>query len=217
MSSATALSPARVKSELAQPDLDAGVRSVAERIRTRGSATLRVAGRSMYPWIRPKDIVFVRRWDFDRLFPGNVVLFQRNGSLLVHRVIRVVSAKAGDEGTLHVATKGDAVADEDAPVTHAEFLGRVSRIHRKHRHIDMESLSRNALGRVLAGLSPASPLLYPPLRVIKRVFFVVARRTTSGVFLETKSHRADSVVIRGMEMSGRDLEAAAKSEAHSIP
>ncbi len=217
MSPGTAVSPALAESESAQPSADTGVRSVAERIRARGSATLRISGRSMYPWIRPLDIVFVRRWDFERISLGNVILFERNGRLLVHRVIRLVSAELGGETRLLAVTKGDAVAREDAPVNRAEFLGRVSRIHRKQRHIDMESLSRNVLGRVLATLSPASPFLYFPFRAIERIFFAGEGRTAGSVLLEGKSYREDSVVIRGVEMSGRDLEAAAKCESHALP
>jgi hypothetical protein len=68
-------------------------------------------------------------------------------------------------------TKGDALDRKDVPVSVEEFLGRVTRVHRGQRHIDLETLGRLILGRFLAFVSPASVLVYGPLRMIKRILF----------------------------------------------
>ncbi len=65
---------------------------VAEKMRSQGSAYLRVSGGSMVPWIRAGDFVFVRQFDFTKVAAGDVIVFGRNGLVVTHRVIRRVDA-----------------------------------------------------------------------------------------------------------------------------
>jgi signal peptidase I len=170
MSPATAVSPPRLD------DSDAGhtrrtipAQFIAERTRANGSACVRVLGRSMFPWIRPGDFVFVRRHDFGRVAPGDVILFERDSRIFAHRVLRRVTAPIGLKSGPVFITKGDALDGVDAPVSASEFLGRITRIHRRQRHIDLESLGQVFCARLLACISPASSLLYRPLRWAKRL------------------------------------------------
>ena len=48
----------------------------------------RVFGASMFPWIRSGDLVFARRFGYEQASPGDVILFERNDRLFVHRVLR---------------------------------------------------------------------------------------------------------------------------------
>jgi signal peptidase I len=121
----------------------------------------------MYPWIRSGDQVFVRRWDIDRISPGDVVLFERDQEFFVHRVLRRTRAANGES---LLVTKGDALDSQDQAVSSSEFLGRATRIHRKNRHIDIESLGQTMLSRSLARVSSFSILLYAPLRFVARLF-----------------------------------------------
>jgi signal peptidase I len=143
---------------------------ISRKIRSQGSVCLRVLGGSMTPWIRSGDLVFIKRFDFERVSTGDVILFERADRFFVHRVV-------GRRGFISVAkeqnrliTKGDALDKVDGAVSAEEFLGRATRVHRGRHHIDLESFTQVILGRVLALLSPMSPLLYRPMRFAKHVF-----------------------------------------------
>lgn len=164
MSSSTACVPARIDS--AKPPSSRGTvvpNQIAAKIRANGSVCFRVLGASMFPWIRSGDLVFARSFGYEQVSPGDVVLFEREERIFVHRTIRRARADAA------LITKGDALDSEDAPVSRSEFLGRVIRIHRDTRHIDIESLGWVLMGRILARISKASSLLYRPGRALKHL------------------------------------------------
>jgi hypothetical protein len=125
----------------------------------------------MFPWIRSGDLVFVRSFAYEQAARGDVVLFERGGRLFVHRVIQAAVAGAGARQRAALITKGDALDSADEPVTRAEFLGRVIRVHRGKRHIDMESMGRLMIGRLIARFSRASFTLYRPGRIVKYFLF----------------------------------------------
>jgi signal peptidase I len=144
---------------------------IAAKLRADGSVCFRVLGASMFPWIRSGDLVFVRRFAYEQASRGDVVLFERADRLFVHRVIRAAVAGAGGGERGALITKGDALDAEDEPVTRAEFLGLVLRVHRGDRHIDMGSIGRVMLGRLIARFSSASFALYGPVRFLKHLVF----------------------------------------------
>jgi len=144
---------------------------VADKMRSQGSACLRVSGGSMVPWIRSGDFVFIRRCDFAKISAGDVIVFQRSGLVVVHRAIRRVDGAASEKTASLLITKGDACDEEDTPVSAAEFLGRATRLHRGRRHIDLESLTQKLLGRLLARISFLSRVVYFPLRFGKHLLF----------------------------------------------
>jgi signal peptidase I len=141
---------------------------ISRKIHSQGSVCLRVLGGSMTPWIRSGDLLFIKRFDFERVSTGDVILFEREDRFFVHRIIG--RAHTARKGVAQFVTKGDALDGVDAPVSAAEFLGRATRIHRGHRHIDLESFTQVFLGRVLAHFSRISPLLYRPICFAKRVW-----------------------------------------------
>jgi signal peptidase I len=167
MSPSTAVSPARTDSERPHPGRPSLPHPIAAKIRAHGFVCFRVLGASMFPWIRTGDLAFVRRFPMEMVARGDVILFERESRLFVHRVLRRLPIEAGAKNQLALLTKGDTLDKEDAPISHAEYLGRVTRIHRGRRHIDLESLVQVALGRILARVSMASFLVYQPLRLVK--------------------------------------------------
>jgi signal peptidase I len=172
MSPSTAIAPARIESERAAPcQASPRVNPIAAKVRVNGSACFRVLGASMFPWIRSGDFVFVRRSAFEAASAGQVILYERNQRLFVHRVLRRLRDESAARGASLLITKGDALDGKDAPVSETEFLGRVTRVHRRQRHIDLEFLGRILLGRFLAIVSPASFLFYRPLRMLRRILF----------------------------------------------
>ncbi len=102
---------------------------------------------------------------------GEIVLFARGDQLYAHRVIhkRLVA------GTTMVVTKGDALPQKDFPLSGGELLGRVVRIHRGTREINLDSWPRLFLGWLLSLLSPWSERGYALARAVKR-FSTLGRR-----------------------------------------
>lgn len=94
----------------------------ADSLRASGRLRMRVAGSSMLPAIRPGDLVSVRRCGPAQASIGDVVLFQRDGRLFAHRVVRLEAES--------LVTRGDAVATDDPPVRATEFLGIVESTQR---------------------------------------------------------------------------------------
>lgn len=127
---------------------------------------MRILNGDMFPWMRSGDQVFVRRWNFELLRPGDVILFEREQEFSVHRVLSIEKNGA----TRRLITKGDALDSADTPVTAEEFVGRATRIHRGKRHIDIQSLGQRTAARVIARLSRLSRLWHAPLRSVKRIF-----------------------------------------------
>jgi signal peptidase I len=105
---------------------------VVEAISSLGEARLPVKGGSMVPSLWPGDIVEVRRRSVAEISPGEIVVFERNGLLVTHRVVEKVG---GPERTLLV-TRGDALRAPDAPVSSEELLGGVTAILRGGRRLE---------------------------------------------------------------------------------
>lgn len=167
MSAASALSPYPIDHEARRGTAPSAQESVADKVRVGGSATIRVVATSMFPWIRPGDQAFIRRYDFSQINSGDVILYERANRLFIHRVIRRITRLGlGGDVTLLVV-KGDALDRPDAPVSAKEFLGRAIRIHRGKRHIDLQSFSQTVLGKFLAGVSGLTRFVYGPLRSLR--------------------------------------------------
>jgi signal peptidase I len=168
MSVTSAVSPARISPNPSAPPSGAQVHTntIGSKIRAQGSASVRILNGDMFPWMRSGDQVFVRRWNFDLLRAGDVILFERNEDFFVHRVLSV----EGSGATRRLITKGDALDSADSPVTAEEFVGRATRIHRGKRHIDIQSLGQRIAARVIARLSLLSRLWHAPLRSVRRLF-----------------------------------------------
>jgi hypothetical protein len=96
---------------------------VRQVLRRFGAVRLRAFGASMWPAIQPGDLLDVQRVTPARLTPGDVVLFERNGRLFVHRVVwrrgRVMQ------------TRGDAHWRADPPLTADDLLGMVTVVSRE--------------------------------------------------------------------------------------
>jgi signal peptidase I len=170
MAATAAVSQVRVaEKERAVAVLAGATSDISRKMRSYGSVCLRVLGGSMTPWIRSGDLVFIKRYDFERVSAGDVILFEREGRFFVHRMIGREQTVQAREKVVRLITKGDALDGQDTPVSREEFLGRAIRVNRRHRHIDLESINRIVLGRIVARFSRMSPLLYRPLRFAKHL------------------------------------------------
>lgn len=113
--------------------------------------SLSFAGYSMYPALRPGDILITQKIPAERLCPGDIISYQRKGKCLVHRVI---GTKKGTEKRdkcspeICIQTKGDNMLHRDPEQISArtEYL-KVILIRRKKK------LIRPGFGPCLAFLS----------------------------------------------------------------
>lgn len=133
---------------------------IAKQLQDHGRVHLLVRGSSMQPWVRPGDIALIRRMGIEEVRCGDVVLFQREDRLFVHRLVE-------KRGTLREAkflAKGDAHPGPDGVVNSDLFLGRVTCIYRGDKRIDLDSPRQLALGLMVSQLSRRSAYWYPVAR-----------------------------------------------------
>jgi signal peptidase I len=109
----------------------------ADVLRSYGTLQLQVTGRSMFPAVRPGDVLVVNRIRGSAVAQGDIVVFARNRMLLAHRVV----ASNGPAGSW-LLTQGDATPAPDAPVHENEVLGKVATIVRGGKHILPRETSR---------------------------------------------------------------------------
>lgn len=145
-------------------------RAVSEHIRFQGRAFLRVSGKSMVPWIRPGDIVFMRRAAPDTIKKGDLVLFRRGTRLCLHRAIQVIPSQNGSEESRLIVTKGDAVESADNAVCASDILGTARFLYRREKEIDLNSAWRKGFARLLAVASTLSRHWFPIVCRMKHTF-----------------------------------------------
>lgn len=135
---------------------------IAEALKRRGRIALRVYGTSMLPWVRPKDIALIRQTTIEHVRCGDIVLFRRDNHLLVHRIVE----KKGSLEAAKLFSKGDAHPTHDGVVAEQELLGRVVRIYRNGRRIDLDAPGQLALAVFISQLSLHSRFWYPLARFV---------------------------------------------------
>jgi hypothetical protein len=86
------------------------------------SARLRVFGLSMWPAVRPGDVLHVQSVSPGDLAIGDVILFVRHGALFAHRLV-------GRQGQI-LRTRGDAHWRCDPLLRPSQVLGRVESVCR---------------------------------------------------------------------------------------
>jgi signal peptidase I len=81
-----------------------------------------VHGMSMFPVLMPRDKVQIRRVTFEEMKRGQVLVFERDGQWVAHRLIK----KNAENFTL--ITSGDGLPYNDAPVTAASAIGIITKV-----------------------------------------------------------------------------------------
>jgi signal peptidase I len=135
---------------------------IADALKHRGRIALRVQGTSMLPWVRPQDIALIRKTTMENVRCGDIVLFRRDDHLFVHRIVK----KKGSLESTQFWAKGDAHPTADGMLVEQELLGRVVRIYRQGRRIDLEAPGQLALGLFISQLSLHSRFWYPVARFV---------------------------------------------------
>ena len=148
---------AEISGERRQDDIEV----IASALAGQGRISLRVRGSSMLPWVRPGDIAVIRRADAAHVRCGDVVLILRDKRLIVHRLVK----KHGYFGVTKFLAKGDAHPGDDGLIHGQQILGRVMKIYRGSRQIDLDEPRHLALGILIAQFSRKSAYWYPFVRL----------------------------------------------------
>jgi hypothetical protein len=116
---------------------------------------LPLRGSSMLPLLRDGDQVLVSH-HLENLQRGDIVVFQRSGGLLAHRVLCVL---VGDSRKALI-TKGDHALKLDPRITQEELIGRVLAIRRGERQMNIDTPAWRACGRLISSLMRTQVWLY---------------------------------------------------------
>jgi signal peptidase I len=113
---------------------------------------LQTAGLSMGHAIRGGEAVVIRAVPERDIRFGDVLVFDRAGQLVCHRVVRVRNRPTGRE----FVTKGDPLVGCDDPIPFAAVLGRVIRIKWPEGDFRMDTWRGRWSNRILAATSLAA-------------------------------------------------------------
>jgi signal peptidase I len=98
---------------------DAGI--IKAVLESGNSVELPAEGYSMFPTFIPGNRVVIKPVPGGTLpQPGNVVVFQKSGVLVMHRLIRIA---LDDNGNPLFITRGDSGIEPDKPVTRQQLIG----------------------------------------------------------------------------------------------
>lgn len=98
-----------------------------------GEARLRAAGGSMFPTIRPGDVLTIRRCAIEQLREGDVILVRDGGArVIAHRLLE----RVGEGPASQLVMRGDSHWENDPVRPAIDLLGRVTTVHRQQRVLD---------------------------------------------------------------------------------
>lgn len=96
------------------------------------SLRIKPAGYSMFPAIRPNDIVIIAPVkNQSNLTPGDIIVFRRDSDFVLHRLTDI---RYLEKNTFYI-TRGDSSINEDKPITADKIFGVVTTIETKQRRI----------------------------------------------------------------------------------
>lgn len=116
-----------------------------EQIDEEKSVRFRVSGRSMEPFILFNDQVAINKISGDRLYPGDIILFELGNTYCTHRYIKQVK----NNSKILYITKGDGFKAFDSPISEDRIIGKVKTIEREKLQIDLTERKYQVLNRVL--------------------------------------------------------------------
>jgi len=124
-------------------------RLAVEVLRSFGEARVPVIGASMLPALWPGDILEIRRQSATEILPGQLVLYERDGCFVTHRVVE----KLHQQGRTLLVTRGDRLRKPDLPVRPEQVLGRVIAIQRGNHRIVPQLTVRGRVASWILGHS----------------------------------------------------------------
>ena len=96
---------------------------------------IEVGGYSMYPSLKPRDLITIRRIEKDQLEIGDIIVFNKGNKWIAHRIRKAYF----DDGKRFFITKGDSCKTEDLPVNELNVVAKVIAFSRKGEIFDIRS------------------------------------------------------------------------------
>jgi signal peptidase I len=136
---------------------------ISQRLLNRGSLLrFQAHGRSIYPFIKPGDIIIIEPRNGSAVSTGDVIFYRKqDSSTAAHRLVKV----SGSEDKIFLLTKGDALKYTDPPVSPAQVMGRVILIEGRGRKLKLNGWTGRMFGRFFTWIARRH---YPNQRRIVR-------------------------------------------------
>lgn len=123
-------------------------------------------GSSMYPFIRPGDLIDVCSSHLQGSRVMDILLYLRpGGRVAAHRLIRVVQ----EDSDSKLVLRGDAPPYQDELIEARQVLGRVVAVEHAGQRLQLDSPLLRGLGRLWVATSPASYYIVRFFALFRRV------------------------------------------------
>ena len=127
---------------------------------------IRVTGRSMVPFLQGGEMLTIRKASASSLRKGDLVFFKnRDGHPVIHRIVK----KYTHNDVLTFQTRGDALIGFDGPVREEHILGKVCRVERGTRDLNLETARWRYKNYLRAMISLSGSRLYFTLSTFKNL------------------------------------------------
>lgn len=127
---------------------------------------VRVTGRSMSPFLDGGEILTIRKASASSLRRGDLVFFKNlDGHPVIHRVVKKQKHRDG----ITFQTRGDALIGFDGPVKEEHILGKVCRVERGQRHVNLETICCRYMNYLRAMINLCESRLYVTLSTFKKL------------------------------------------------
>jgi hypothetical protein len=90
-----------------------------------------VYGLSMFPFLRPGNIVRIKKTAFEDFKKGDLIVFQREDKLVLHRVVKTSCS--------FIESQGDSLLRRDSPIFKGTLVAVVTSYKRKLRFYKVKS------------------------------------------------------------------------------
>ncbi len=120
---------------------------------------LKVGGYSMFPCLRPGDLIKIRHFSIDTLQIGDIIVFRAKKNWIAHRIRKI--DYSGNKRIF--ITKGDSCPNNDIPIFEENVVGKVVSYHRKNKEKEL-FIKKLRNGKRLANND------YPMMKIFIRIW-----------------------------------------------
>jgi len=107
-------------------------------LRAGNSVRIMASGYSMYPSIKPGDIILIDPLPYQgSLITGDIIAWQRDSDFVVHRLVHITDS----DNHRYYLTRGDSSLSSDEPVSAGQLTGIVTTIERDGRLLPVKPVS----------------------------------------------------------------------------